>query len=107
MELLLKAWPGCSAQMIADSSGSVARAAALEALQAFTGERTARPGPHRHRHAPVPRHAYRIVEHHRTRQALRQLLDALDEVDKTQSSLRQLIQDLQQDAGSEIELPAP
>ena len=27
--------------MIADSSGSVARAAALEALQAFTGERTA------------------------------------------------------------------
>ena len=35
------------------------------------------------------------------RRALQELLDALDEVDSTQSSLNQVIQGLRQDAGSE------
>ena len=79
---------------------------ALEALQAFTRERTATRAI---KTAPLKRYpdTCRAVENaeadrDQARLALQELLDALDEVDSAQSSLnRSSIQGLRQDAGSE------
>ena len=78
--------------------------AALEALQAFTRERTAT----RAIDIAVKRYpdTCRTLENaeadrDQARRALQELLDALDEVDSAQSSLNQVIQGLRQDAGSE------
>ena len=78
--------------------------AALEALQAFTGERTAtRAIDIAVKRYPDTCRAVQKAEADRdqARRALQQLLDALDEVDNAQSSLNQVIQDLRQDAGNE------
>ena len=77
---------------------------ALEALQAFTRERTAT----RAIDIAVKRYpdTCRTLENaeadrDQARRVLQELLDALDEVDSAQSSLNQVIQGLRQDAGSE------
>ena len=77
---------------------------ALEALQAFTQERTAtRAIGIAVQHYPDTCRAVENAEADRdqARLALQELLDALDEVDSAQSSLNQVIQGLRQDAGSE------
>ena len=77
---------------------------ALEALQAFTQERTAT----RAIDIAVKRYpdTCRTLENaeadrDQARRALQQILDALDQVNNAQSSLNQIIQGLRQDAGSE------
>ena len=78
--------------------------AALEALQAFTQERTAtRAIDIAVKRYPDTCRAVQKAEADRdqARRALQELLDALDKVDNTQSSLNQVIQGLRQDAGSE------
>ena len=78
--------------------------AALEALQAFTRERTAtRAIGIAVKRYPDTCRALENAEADRdqARRALQELLDALDEVDSAQSSLNQVIQGLRQDAGSE------
>ena len=78
--------------------------AALEALQAFTQERTAtRAIDIAFKRYPDTCRAVQNAEADRdqARRALQELLDALDEVDNAQSSLNQVIQGLRQDAGSE------
>ena len=77
---------------------------ALEALQAFTRERTAT----RAIDIAVKRYpdTCRTLENaeadrDQARRALQQILDAQDAVDSAQSSLNQIIQGLRQDAGSE------
>ena len=77
--IIVKAWPGCSAQMIADDSGSVARAIGIAV-----------------KHYPDTCRAVQNAEADRdpARRALQQLLDALDKVENAQSSLNQLIEDL-------------
>ena len=78
--------------------------AALEALQAFTQERTAtRAIDIAVKRYPDTCRAVQKAEADRdqARRALQELLDALDEVDSAQSSLNQVIQGLRQDAGSE------
>ena len=77
---------------------------ALEALQAFTQERTAtRAIGIAVKRYPDTCRALENAEADRdqARRALQELLDALDEVDSAQSSLNQVIQGLRQDAGSE------
>ena len=77
---------------------------ALEALQAFTQERTAtRAIDIAVKRYPDTCRALENAEADRdqARRALQELLDALDEVDNAQSSLNQVIQGLRQDAGSE------
>ena len=77
---------------------------ALEALQAFTQERTAtRAIDIAVKRYPDTCRAVQNAEADRdqARRALQELLDALDEVDNAQSSLNQVIQGLRQDAGSE------
>ena len=77
---------------------------ALEALQAFTQERTAtRAIDIAVKRYPDTCRALQKAETDRdqARRALQELLDALDEVDSAQSSLNQVIQGLRQDAGSE------
>ena len=78
--------------------------AALEALQAFTQERTAT----RAIDIAVKRYpdTYRAVQNaeadrDQARRSLQQLLDALDAVDSANAALHQVIQGLRQDAGSE------
>ena len=78
--------------------------AALDALQAFTGERTAtRAIGIAVQHYPDTCRAVEnaVADRDQARRALQQLLDALDKVNNAQSSLNQLIEDLWQDAGSE------
>ena len=77
---------------------------ALEALQAFTRERTAT----RAIGIAVKRYpdTCRTLENaeadrDQARRALQELLDAQDQVDSAQSSLHQVNQGLRQDAGSE------
>ena len=70
---------------------------ALEALQAFTQERTAtRAIDIAVKRYPDTCHAVQKAEADRdqARRALQELLDALDEVDNAQSSLNQVIQGL-------------
>ena len=77
---------------------------ALEALQAFTRERTAtRAIDIAVKRYPDTCRAVQKAEADRdqARRALQQLLDALDQVDSAQSSLNQVIQGLRQDAGNE------
>ena len=81
-----------------------AHRANLEALQAFTNERTAtRAIGIAIEHYPDTCRALEKAEADRdqARRALQQLLDALDEVDSAQSSLNQVIQGLRQHAGNE------
>ena len=78
--------------------------AALEALQAFTRERTAtRAIGIAIQHYPDTCRALEKAQADRdqARRALQQLLDALDKVNNAQSSFNQLIEDLWQRAGSE------
>ena len=77
---------------------------ALEALQAFTRERTAtRAIGIAIQHYPDTCRTLENAEADRdqARRALQQILDALDQVNNAQSSLNQIIQGLRQDAGSE------
>ena len=77
---------------------------ALEALQAFTRERTAtRAIGIAIQHYPDTCRAVEKAEADRdqARRALQELLDALDQVNNAQTSLNQVIQGLRQDAGSE------
>ena len=78
---------------------------ALEALQAFTHERTATRaiGIAVEHVTPTPAAHWRTRKRTGTRPGgrCRSFLDALDEVDSAQSSLNQVIQGLRQDAGSE------
>ena len=76
---------------------------ALEALQAFTRERTAtRAIGIAVQHYPDTCRAVEKAEADRdqARRALQQLLDSLDKVKNAQSSLNQIIEDLWQDVGS-------
>ena len=78
--------------------------ATLEALQAFTRERTAtRAIGIAVQHYPDTCRALETAETDRdkARRALRQILEALDKVNNAQSSFNQLIEDLWQRAGSE------
>ena len=78
--------------------------AALEALQAFTRERTAtRAIGIAVQHYPDTCHALEKAQADRdqARQTLQQILDALDKVNNAQSSFNQLIENLWQRAGSE------
>ena len=78
--------------------------AALEALQAFTGERTATRAIDIavKRYPDICRAVQKAeADRDQARLALQQILDALDKVDNAQSSCNQLIQDLWQDARSE------
>ena len=77
---------------------------ALEALQAFTHERTAtRAIGIAIEHYPDTCRAVEKAEADRdqARRSLQELLDALDKVNNAQSSLNQVIQDLRQHAGNE------
>ena len=77
---------------------------ALEALQAFTQERTAtRAIGIAIEHYPDTCRAVENAEADRdqARRALQQILDALDKVENAQSSLNQIARGLRQDAGNE------
>ena len=79
--------------------------AALEALQAFTNERTAtRAIGIAVQHYPDTCRALENAEADRdqARRALQQILDALDKVDNAQSSLHQVIQGLCQRNGGQV-----
>ena len=78
--------------------------AALEALQAFTNERTGtRAIGIAIEHYPDTCRALENAEANRdqARRTLQQILDALDKVENAQSSLNQFIEGLQQQAGNE------